>query len=213
MKALNVVEHVSKEKKVKGSELKKVSKETKISSLCLEVADIQIIGTTDLIVHRRQEIDRTKKLGENTPEKQFSESKYFTSNGEDGICAIAFKKSMERAASFFPKKIINMSKARMIIKLDCNEIVPLEYDECYMRKDIVCIGAVNKKTPDARYRAAYKNWKVNIRVMYPTNLISGDVVTDMIIQAGIMVGVGEWRPEMGGLFGQFSIGDYTIEKI
>lgn len=63
------------------------------------------------------------------------------------------------------------------------------------------------KTPDIRTRAVVPEWACFVTVGCVTPIMSIHTVAKLLAAAGIMRGVGDWRVEKGGTFGQFEIVD------
>ena len=64
------------------------------------------------------------------------------------------------------------------------------------------------RTPDVRSRAIIPQWACRLTVSYVFPLLRDPVVANLLAAAGIMRGVGDWRPEKGaGDYGQFSLVD------
>lgn len=61
------------------------------------------------------------------------------------------------------------------------------------------------KTPDIRSRAILPQWCAQITVTYIQPQFSSDLVTTLLANAGIVAGIGDWRPEKGGQHGRFEI--------
>jgi hypothetical protein len=61
-------------------------------------------------------------------------------------------------------------------------------------------------TPDIRSRAILPEWTTTITVRYVVPVLKAPSVVNLQIAAGMITGVGDWRPEKGnGTFGQFEI--------
>ena len=78
-----------------------------------------------------------------------------------------------------------------------------------MRRDVVRVGKPPSKQPDLRYRPAYDDWSIDLKIEYEPALISEAGLFQLIRRAGTSVGLCEWRPEKSpaGTFGRFDIGD------
>lgn len=64
------------------------------------------------------------------------------------------------------------------------------------------------RTPDVRTRAILPEWCATVEVTYITPNLRHQPVVNLMASAGIMVGVGDGRPEKGAMsFGQFEIVD------
>jgi hypothetical protein len=62
------------------------------------------------------------------------------------------------------------------------------------------------KSPDIRTRAVIKDWACRITVRYVSSVISQDDVTNLLAAAGVIIGVGDWRPQKGaGSYGMFRL--------
>lgn len=60
------------------------------------------------------------------------------------------------------------------------------------------------RTPDIRTRAILPEWACRLTIEYTKPLLNQQIVCNLLANAGIMRGVGGWRPERGGTFGQFA---------
>lgn len=62
------------------------------------------------------------------------------------------------------------------------------------------------KTPDIRTRCIVPEWACRFSVTYVKPLLRDQAVANLLAAAGVMRGVGDWRPEKGsGSFGQFAL--------
>lgn len=62
------------------------------------------------------------------------------------------------------------------------------------------------RTPDVRTRAILPEWACKLTIEYVTPLLREKDVVNLLAAAGIMRGVGDWRPEKGsGNYGQFEL--------
>lgn len=63
-------------------------------------------------------------------------------------------------------------------------------------------------TPDVRTRCIVPEWATIVTVAFPTPILKEAVVSQLFAAAGMIQGVGDWRPEKGsGTFGQFELVD------
>ena len=63
------------------------------------------------------------------------------------------------------------------------------------------------RTPDLRTRCVVPRWAATIHVHFASSIIKAPSIVNLLTQAGLTIGVGDWRPEKGsGTFGQFDIG-------
>jgi hypothetical protein len=61
------------------------------------------------------------------------------------------------------------------------------------------------RTPDIRTRAILPEWCCEFVVSYFKPHLTSKVVLTLLANAGVLMGVGDWRPEKGGRMGRFTI--------
>ena len=99
--------------------------------------------------------------------------------------------------------------ARGAIRLEEEDLVEIEGDAPIIREDIAKIGSVSK-VPSPRYRGEFRNWTVNLRFNYNSTVISLEQIVNLFNVGGFACGVGEWRPERGGIYGTFHVDSALI---
>jgi hypothetical protein len=61
-------------------------------------------------------------------------------------------------------------------------------------------------TPDVRTRCIIPKWAAYVTVAFPTPILKETVVSSLFAAAGMIQGVGDWRPQKGsGAYGQFEL--------
>lgn len=84
------------------------------------------------------------------------------------------------------------------------DLVPL-YGTPQLRMDVVRSADINR-TPDVRTRAFLPRWGAEIEIQYVIPQLSLISVVSLLQNAGILVGVGDFRQERGkGAFGSFRV--------
>ena len=79
------------------------------------------------------------------------------------------------------------------------------YGTPQLRMDIVRSADINR-TPDVRTRAYLPRWGAEIEVAFITPQLSASSVVSLLCNAGVLVGVGDYRQERGkGAFGSFRV--------
>lgn len=76
-------------------------------------------------------------------------------------------------------------------------------DEPEMREDMVRVGVGLNKTATLAYRGQFTNWAMRISGRFNPAVLSAEALSFLILEAGIGVGIGEWRNEKKGIFGAF----------
>lgn len=61
------------------------------------------------------------------------------------------------------------------------------------------------RTPDVRTRPIFPEWACQISVQYVKNNLTERTVANLLGAAGLIVGIGDWRPQKGGPFGRFEL--------
>ena len=189
--------------------------EIELKNLDIQKVKIPIRGMSNLIMHRWDEkakkmmLDRqmkkTVKKESKDPETQFKASVYFIEKEQLGFPADAFKAAMVRGAKQLGLVMTDMRTGFFIHGVysskEDRELVPIK-GTLSMREDMV---RLNGSVSDIRYRGQVSNWKAELEISFNASVISADHIVNMINAAGYGVGVGEWRPEKGGMFGRFEI--------
>lgn len=179
--------------------------------------EIGILGKTPLICNamsekakhellmpkgRKTAADKAANLKHN-PLKEYKNSVYTRKDGPTHICvpSTMFKAAMRNAAVDLP----GSSKAQIGRLTYVQEDYTPVYGIPQMMMSIVRSADMNR-TPDVRTRVIIPHWACVIRVTYIATLLKEKSVINLLGAAGLMQGIGDWRPEKGkGDYGQFEI--------
>jgi len=82
-------------------------------------------------------------------------------------------------------------------------LVRIYGDEPAMREDMVRIGTGLNKKANLAYRAQFTNWAINLKGKFNPAVMSAEQLIFLTNEAGIGIGIGEWRNERKGMFGAF----------
>jgi hypothetical protein len=183
-----------------------------IPAIQLEVMTVRIIGKTPLITHKfgdkaqKSIEDKQQKKAKTArearePEVEWKDALYVIDeeNEKYGFPASGIKKSLVNAGGRFADEKMTVLRGAVNIVGDLLEI---EGNKPEMRTDAV---RLNGGSLDLRYRPEFKNWSINVPVIFNSNIISKSQVLNLFQIAGFAVGLGDWRPEKNGTFGQFEI--------
>lgn len=182
---------------------------------------IPIIGDTPLICHAWAAKAKNMMLAKHTkkatagksakdPWQDFCETLYWLDGmpekpteddilrGRFGFPAIALKSAAITAVT----TIGSMTK---IMARQCFHVVG-EHVEILgpppsQRFDITRIGM----TTDTRFRAEFETWGTILNVEYNANVLGAEQVIGLFESGGFGVGIGDWRPEKGGVYGRFHV--------
>lgn len=180
-------------------------------------AQIDIVGTSPLIVHRWSEKAKRMMLdaqqGRKTPKQpkdpvsDYEESMYLFEDGRHGFPTIGFKAATVTGAGRAFGKAVKMTELRIALSFIHDgigvggEMLTRITGEPSMREDMVRVGM---GTADLRYRAQYTDWAARLTILYIPHLIDLETVV-ALVNAGGMNGVGEWRPEKDGISGNYEV--------
>jgi hypothetical protein len=195
-----------------------------VPQLATQTLIVPIVGTSPLIVHRfsqkakRMILDaqqgKKNPREHRNPEADFHASRYLLDDGRDGFPVLAFKGAIVSAARFYANVTMTGLKQSVFChgilnKEDGIQLVPIE-GTATMREDHVTVG---QSTRDLRFRAQFVEWKSTLTVEYMTAQLSSESMLALVDAAGRGVGVGEWRPEKGGMNGTFRVDETRDIKV
>lgn len=182
------------------------------------VANIK--GLTPLITNRFSEraIDgiEGKQSGEaklkkepRHPEEEFRAACYLTAMGTYGFPAAGVKRAMVTAGQRFAGEKATELYGIFNIPVEMLEIETEANTGPHMRRDRVVLAGIGRTT-DIRYRPEFYPWSMRIPLQYNQGFISPDQLINLLRIAGFSVGLGEWRVDKKGSFGQFEIEGFEI---
>ena len=178
-----------------------------------ETLEIEIKGKTPLIVHawshKAKQMMLDKQQGKKVPKtpkdpaSDYADSKYILADGREGIPATALKSATIGGARFF-KGSVTMAGLKPVLYVHADDpstgLIAIS-GTARPREDMVRVGM---GTADIRYRAEYPDWTAIIRVEFAPHMIDATSVV-ALVDAGGRVGIGEWRPEKGGIYGTYGV--------
>lgn len=83
-----------------------------------------------------------------------------------------------------------------------DELVALRGSEPRMRRDP---RAIKGQRSSVIYRAEFVEWEMDVRVVFDGDILDEKQIFNLFAHAGAKVGIGNWRPEKKGIFGQFQV--------
>lgn len=201
--------------------MKKTEAEIIQSSIDLRMAELvfHVVGTTPFVCNamgqktlqqllyptgRKSRAEKAVSM-KHDPLAEFRASPYTTAR-EDAptyieIVAVSFKHAMESIALDVP----GATKAQ----LQRNLVAPEQRTALYGIPELFMSpvkSADMSKTPDIRSRAIVPRWACVVRIRFPEPLFKPKIVTEYLGLAGMLRGVGDYRPGQGsGAYGLFEI--------
>lgn len=182
-----------------------------------ETIRVAVLGTTPFIANamaakarqqlllpsaRKNAAERAASL-KHVPLEEFRASPYTLPDGSETLVALLgtmFKQAMLTAALRLP------GAAKTAVAQLCwvaPERVPV-YGTPELLMSVVRSADMNR-TPDVRTRAILPRWACQLDVSYVVPLLNSKTVLNLITAGGVLSGVGDWRPQKGGTYGQFEV--------
>lgn len=201
---------------------KDASPEVSLIQFTREKMTVRLVGVTPIILYRMSEkakrelllpkaaanrAARSQSL-KHDPIAEFRESPYRLPPGSPALLchlATAFKASMRNCAVDMP----GSSKAQIgrMLYVEGERVAVYGVPKLHMA---ITKQAGISKAPDVRTRCIVPEWAAELSVVFMRPHLTLDNVANLIAGAGLMQGVGDWRPEKGsGTFGQYRLVDWA----
>jgi hypothetical protein len=197
---------------------KEVESTLNIPPLQQGAINVRIIGTEPLYQNRmaakakQQLLVGGQKKGKadranikHNPVQEFLDSAEILPEGPTalGLNVIAVKAAMATAALETRDTGLTKTGAQRLLFMP-GSFAPL-YGVPQLKMDVVRSADINR-TPDVRTRCFLPQWGAEIQIKYITPQLSVQSVAALLCNAGILVGVGDFRQEKGkGAFGSFRV--------
>lgn len=137
-----------------------------------------------------------KKREARDPEQEYKDATYFTADGKHGIPAPAFRSAMISACRLAG---FQMTRAKISLFIepdafDAEDGTPLVYLE----------GEPEMNTMPARLatgvasiaiRPMWRDWSATVRIKFDADQFAAQDVHNLLMKAGLQVGIGEGRPD------------------
>lgn len=213
--------------------IKKTTELLEIRPIEIQKVNLRIVGDTPLIMHAWSEkakrmmleaqmgIAKGKKKEPKNPVEDFIRSMYWLTDMPKEMTEEAFNEAISNGARFgFPVTAFKQAaisaayrmgwakdkvslRGAFFIDSDENGMIEIHSDTPKMREDMVKVGM---GTADIRYRGEFANWYADMTISYNMNgNYSLENIMNIINAGGYICGVGEWRPEKDGQYGQFHV--------
>ena len=185
-----------------------------IPALRMARINVRIKGVTPLITHRFSEDVLEKMAAEQQgaakvkkpprdPEAECASACYRTPEGRYGFPAAGVKKAMVTAGQRFAGEKGTELYGAFSIPV---ELLELECGAPRMREDRVVLGGMSR-TSSIAYRPEFTPWETVVPLLFNADFISADQLVNLLRLAGFSVGIGDWRVEKKGSFGQFEVAE------
>lgn len=178
----------------------------------IEVATIKVAikGETPLLMHKFSDNQKNtmldKQTGKNPKDKakrdmkkEMEECVYYTPTGKVGFPASGFKKAMVEAAPYMKGLDKKLIKGSLFI---IENLVEIKYKKRTVNEAICRLA---NKVPMVRHRPEFTDWTTELTIRFNSKQLTAEQIFNLIKLAGFHIGVGDWRPQCNGSYGQFTI--------
>lgn len=151
--------------------------------------------------HSRAKAEKAPRPQRNAAlkEARLRASLYEVEPGVYGFPATGIAKAMRLAAARLGTRQGTVITAAIRIR---DDLLRIEGSEPYCHTTNVRHGG---RTPDLADRGCFTQWSIRIPITYNAEAISLETVVGLLELAGFAIGIGSWRPENNGTFGQFRV--------
>lgn len=187
-------------KKSKAVEVRKLKKERihiKVTgeALLMEKMDMDVVNR-----YNRKKGQKLTEKDNRLEEDKLDDKVHYTDDGNVGFPASGFMKGMVEVA---PHVDLYKKDVRGSVRVLGN-ILPITYKE---RKVNVAWGRQSgiTKAPLLIVRPEFRNWSCEFDIVYNASVVSAEQVVNLVNWAGFEQGLGSWRPEKSGSYGQYEV--------
>lgn len=184
----------------------------------IQKMNVRIIGTSPLIEHKfsekakremleKQQKKAAKKKEARDPDAEFEASLYRNKEGKVAFPALAVKTAIVGAARFVDGLPMTILRGALFIRGEEPDfLIEVKYPAggLVKREDVVRIGMGSS---DLRYRGEITGWSMDLPIEYDADVLSPEQILNLLQKAGFAQGLGEWRPERGGMNGTFTLAE------
>lgn len=171
---------------------------------------VSIIGQTPLITNRfgekamQQIEDKQQKKAKvakeaRKPEEEFADHLHPIGKDKYGFPAVGIKKALVVAGGRFADEKMTHLRGAINVMGDLIEIMGAKPTR---RSDTV---RLSNGVASIAYRPQFFPWSMDVPVTFNAGIIGESQIVNLFQLAGFAVGLGAWRPECNGVFGQFVI--------
>jgi hypothetical protein len=195
-------------------EVRNTNPKNKEKVMAMVEATYRIVGISPLLLHNpagSMEAGGKKGVGTKkipTPEDEAEAGTYRTESGQLYLKSISFRSALLEACK---GRRIGKIGAKAVLGgsvFNTDEICPLVDPKTGKPVKTYRINAmravIQKKNAVIRHRPQIDAWATEVRFEIDGDLVSTEVVTELLGMAGRMAGVGDYRPQRGGPYGRFT---------
>ncbi len=167
----------------------------------MQIIEVPIVGTSPLITQqwsRKAILQMEAKHQQKAASKRTAkdpEAWYISTEGWDGVPAVAFKAAMVNATRQCAGLTIVLAKGIIRTLAQGTTAEGTGLIRIYGEPRLHTSTPRNANgNPDVRYRPIYEPWRAIVPVRFNAHLVSAEQIVNLMAIAGESEGVGEWRP-------------------
>ena len=172
-----------------------------------------IEGKTPLLMHNPavMQAPGTKKPGHHPSNEEYCElAAYWAGEGKKRQLAIPaewiYRCILNAATSYKVGKKFLSTLLAGTMKIEPN-MIPLGT----AKYEIDVRTVVIQGNRIFRARPRLDEWSAEFRIVYDTRFVPKDTLKEVLVDAGIRIGIGDFRPQKKGWFGTFNVTDWEEE--
>lgn len=176
-------------------------------------AEIPIRGITPLLEERNDgtaaelyDGDKSKKVKQRdkrTEEEKLESKIHHTPDGKVGFPSTGFSTGMRKVA-YSETKLPGISMRVKEAVRFLEPMIPIKYDKMTVNKEIGRQSGKNR-APRKILRPQFNGWSAILKIKYDVDMISLEQLVDLVNKTGSRRGLGGFRPECSGTFGQYEV--------
>lgn len=186
-------------------------KEVELQKLKKEQITVKIKGVTPLLIdkmdmnvveaYNKKRAHKMTEKDTRLEEEKVKDKLHFTDDGNIGFPAAGFAKGMIEVAPYIDgldKKLVRGS-IRVL-----GNIIPIDFKTQVINTAWGRQSGISK-APRKIVRPELRDWKCKLEIIYNSSNISAEQIINLLNWAGFQQGIGGWRPEKGGSYGQYEV--------
>lgn len=169
-----------------------------------KIVSVTIKGSSALLMHAYPMIEPPRGWEKTSPEEQAKVAEYRDPDGKLYVPGVAIQRCLVGAAAYSKGKgRASLQKPVAACVLVMPERVILSEQEYTVDSRPVVIAATKGRI--VRHRPRFDNWELTFTIEYDTELLNEADLHRIVDDAGVRVGLLDFRPEKKGPFGRFMV--------
>jgi len=181
-------------------------------------ADVILEGVTPMLHHKCGSMEKKVQNAETDYSKEWRKTTYINDKGNVIIPSINIEAMLCAAGTGY--KIGKSTMKKVVASgIDIDPFEPelfyngkrITLDDIETNEWIFAASAVVQRARVVRVRTQIPiGWTVSFSVKVKNSLLKEDVLKDLVERAGYEAGIGDWRPQKNGKFGQFDVVKFDV---